>query len=104
MLPDHLARRGRTLTRERAEAIALQGVAFIAGDPETLMALLRVTGVAPDDLKTRLQDPAFLSGVLDFLLEYEPRLLKFCAAHDLDPALPAAARAVLDPPGQSDHI
>jgi|SRR5690606_16216369 len=104
MLPQDHARRGRTLNRERAEAIALQGIAFIAGDPEMLEALLRITGATPQDLKERLTESAFLAGVLDFLLEYEPRLLKFCAEYGLDPMAPAAAREVLDPTADSHHI
>ncbi len=104
MLPQDHHRRGKPLSQDSAEAVALQAVAFIAGDPAKLEALLRVTGVTPQDLRERLGDRAFLVGVLDFLLDYEPRLMEFCSASGLDPAVPAAARFALEPPADSHHI
>lgn len=84
------------ISLDKAETIALQAVAFIAADDEALGGLLRMTGVAAEDFTAHLQDRMFLSGVLAFLLDNEARLLEFCAAQDVDPAIPSAARARLE--------
>jgi len=83
------------LGAEEAQAVALQAVAFIVGDEELLPRFMAITGCGADGLRERITDPAFLGGVLDFLLADEPSLMSFTTACELNPELPALARQYL---------
>ena len=76
----------------QAETLALQALAWIAEDEDRLLRLLAETGLGLDELRERAGDPAFLGGVLDFLLGDEAMLLAFAAEADIAPTLPARAR------------
>lgn len=68
-----------------ATTVALQAVAHIAGDEALLTRFIALSGCDGDSLGQRLNDPAFLGAVLDFLLQNEPDLLAFCEATGLPP-------------------
>ena len=87
------------MTQEQAETLALQALAWIAEDPDRLGRLLAETGLAPEEIREQAESPAFLGGVLDFLLGDEAGLLAFCAETSLEPTWPARARQSL--PGGS---
>lgn len=80
---------------DTAETAALQALGFLAGNEDTLARFMGLAGVSVDELKTRAGDPAFLGGVLDFVLEDEKLLLEFCEASGLKPASVARLRADL---------
>jgi hypothetical protein len=84
-----------------AETLALQALAFIAGDDDRLERFIGLTGIDPGALRQIARDPAGLGAVLDYLLGWEPLLLEFTAAQDLPPESVAAARRRL-PGGASD--
>lgn len=75
--------------------IARQALTFIAEDEDRIARFLALSGVGPTEIRTRLQDPAFLGGVLDFLLGHEPDVLAFAEWAGIDPQLPLAARYAL---------
>jgi len=83
------------LSQDAAEALALQAVAWLAGDEGRLARLLALSGATPDDLRTRIQDPAFLAGVLDLILSDEPMLLDLAASLAIDPQTLVVARHAL---------
>jgi hypothetical protein len=83
------------MKRDQAETVALQGLAFVAADEDRMSRFMALTGLGPDDLRERITDPAFLGGVLDHLLGYEPDLLAFAEEAAIDPALIMRARAAL---------
>ncbi len=83
------------MTPEAAQTIALQALMYVTSDDDRLSAFVAKTGVGIDDLKTGAQDPAFLGGILDFLLEDEAALLAFCEDNHLSPETPSRARAAL---------
>ena len=87
---------------QQAEIIALKALAFLAADTELMDRFAALSGVAPIDLVERAGDGEMLAGVLDFLLSDEAVLNDFCAAHDIDPEHPAAARQKL-PGGALPH-
>ena len=87
---------------QQAEIIALKALAFLAADTELMDRFAALSGVAPNDLVGRAGDGEMLAGVLDFLLSDEAVLTDFCAAHDIDPEHPAAARQEL-PGGALPH-
>ena len=90
------------MTPERAETLALQALAYIAQDDTLMPRLLALTGLGPDDLKTAVDKPETLAGVMDFLLQDEKALLAFCEAVEIAPEDPARARSAL-PGGDLPH-
>jgi len=85
----------RLLGAEEATNLAIQVLAFLAGEDEALGRFLGTTGVSPDEVRANPEDPLLLAAVLDFLLADEPLLLRFCADVDVPPEWPARARAKL---------
>lgn len=79
-------------TSPDATTVALQAVAYIVGDEALLDRFIALSGCDADSLRQRLNDPAFLAAVLDFLLQHEPDLLAFCEAADLSPETVAESR------------
>jgi len=79
-------------TAEAAEALALTAIQFLALEADRLWRFLDLTGTAPDALRARLAEPAFLAGVLDHLLADERLLLDFAAWAGIDPGAVAPAR------------
>lgn len=77
---------------EDAQTVALKAIAFIAGDEDLLPRFVALTGCGADEIRSRIADPAFLGGVLDFILGDEPTLLAFVEAEELAPETPMAAR------------
>ncbi len=80
--------------RDPAE-LALQALAWTLGDSARASRLLALTGLTPDDLRTRAGEPAVLAATLGFLAAHEPDLVGCAAALDVAPeALIAAHRAL----------
>ncbi len=79
-----------------AEAIAIQALSFLAERPEELERFLALSGIGPASLRQAAADPAFLGGILDFLLQDEPLLLSFAAESGLAPDTIGTARRRLD--------
>lgn len=98
MLGQRIAR--KKLDRDAAEALALQGLAWLARNPDELGAFLGQAGIDASQLKRSAGAPEVLAGVMDHLLADETRLLAFCADVECDPALPAKARALLPGGGE----
>ncbi|ASY55999.1 MULTISPECIES: DUF3572 domain-containing protein [Sinorhizobium] len=59
-------------------AIAILG--WLANEPELLSRFLALTGTDPVSLRKAVGDPAFMGGVVAFLMDHEPTLIAFCAA------------------------
>ena len=79
------------MTREGAEAIAAQGLAFLAEEPRRLSRFLALTGLDSADVAARVNDQAFLAAILEHLLEDESLLLVFAAGASVAPeTIPAA--------------
>lgn len=66
------------------------------GDDSRASRLLALTGLTPDDLRTRADEPAVLVAVLRFLEDHEPDLIAVAAALDLKPQELVAARSALE--------
>jgi hypothetical protein len=78
-----------------AEIVAIQALNFIAGDPERLGRFLAETGLGPASLRAAAQDPAFLAGVLEFILRDEKLVIGFAEATELGPETVSAAHIAL---------
>lgn len=69
-------------------------VVFLGSRQDDLERFFAVSGVDPSELRTRLGDPAFQRGLLDYVMANEPLLLAFCEEAGHDPA--TVARLVQD--------
>jgi hypothetical protein len=83
------------MQRSAAETIALEALAYLAGDGDGLVRFLTISGLELDDLRARADNPELLAGIIDFLLSDEALCAGFLAAAELDsPTLHAARRAL----------
>ncbi|MEO1306715.1 MAG: DUF3572 domain-containing protein [Pseudomonadota bacterium] len=90
------------MKQESAEAIALQALAWLAGEGDLLTVFFNATGSSPDDVKSRAQDPVFLGFVLDFILMDDAWVAGFCDAEHHSYDILARARVAL-PGGNLPH-
>jgi hypothetical protein len=82
-------------TKEAAETLAIQALAFIAEDAGRLSGFLATTGIAPERMRTAAREPGFFAGVLDHMLGDESLLIAFADFAAIDPSEVARARAAL---------
>jgi len=88
------------MTPDRAETIALRALAWLVGNDELRTVFLGATGASPEDLRTRVGEPAFLAAVLSFLTMDDAWVIAFCDAEGLGYDQPLRARHAL--PGQGE--
>ncbi len=72
-------------TRNTAEMLAIQALAFIAEQPDQLARFLDMTGIGPEQIRTAAREPGFLAGVLEHMLGDESLLIAFADSAGIDP-------------------
>ena len=87
-------------TQQSAETLALQAIAFLAGDDDRLQRFIATCGLSPQDLTQAVGDSAALGGILDYILGDESLVIEFADHAGVPPEAPAAARRAL-PGGDS---
>ncbi|MDJ0629523.1 MAG: DUF3572 domain-containing protein [Rhodobacter sp.] len=90
------------MQRDRAETVAAQALAWLAGNDDLLPVFLGSTGASAGDIRELAGDPAFLGSVLDFLAMDDAWIVEFCDAAGLAYEVPMQARQAL-PGGQQVH-
>ncbi len=90
------------VSRESAESLAVQALAFLASDSDRLGRFLAETGIAPDAIRTAAGEPGFLMGVLDHVLADERLLIAFADGAGVAPEEIGRARAGLGRPYERD--
>jgi hypothetical protein len=76
--------------------LAIEGLGFLAANPEALARFLALTGIGPTDLRGAAADRGFLAGVLDHFLGDEPLLVAFADHAGVPAGEIASARRALD--------
>lgn len=79
--------RRKQLGVEEAEVIAINGLSFLALEPERIGQFLAASGLGPADVRAAADEPEFLASVLEYLLQDESLLLVFAAEHAIEPGL-----------------
>lgn len=87
-------------TREMADLVGLQAVAWMASNDDLLPVFLGATGASEADFRSGLADPDFQGAVLDFILMDDAWVSAFCTAQDLPPEAPREARMMLPGGGE----
>lgn len=77
---------------ENAEILALEGLAWLAGDEDGFRMFMEQSGVDPAQLRAAAGSPGMAVAVLDFLLGHEELLLRFCESTGVDPRAVHRAR------------
>jgi hypothetical protein len=85
----------RPLTQQAAESLAIQALAFIAGDAARIGPFLAATGIGPDMIRAAAREPDFLAGVLDYMAADDALLVAFAAEAEINPFDIPVARDVL---------
>ena len=85
--------------RDQAENVAISALGFIAGRPDDLGRFLALSGIEPAGLRQAASDPAFLGGLLEFVVSDEPLLLALAGEIGVEPATVPAALHALRPSG-----
>jgi Protein of unknown function (DUF3572) len=91
-------KRHAQVARDTAEMLAIQALAFIAGEPDRLARFLDMSGIAPEEIRAAARDGGFLAGVLEHMLGDESLLVAFAESAGINPGEIARARAALGRP------
>jgi hypothetical protein len=83
------------LTLEDAESLALQGLTFLASDPERMSRFFALTGIGPGEIRSWTDEPRIQAAVLDHLMGDESLLLVFASEAGIAPGDAAPARNLL---------
>lgn len=78
-----------------AETLALKVLGFLAGEDDALGRFITISGIRPQDLRERVDDPLLLGAVLDFLLGDDGLLTAFAQGEGIDPKVVHQARRAL---------
>jgi hypothetical protein len=81
-----------------AESLAVEALAFLAGDADRIARFLALTGIGPGEIRAVAKDSAFLGAVLDHLCGDERLLLAFAQESERKPAEIVRAWAALRGP------
>jgi adenine/guanine phosphoribosyltransferase-like PRPP-binding protein len=84
------------VTNEDAGTLALGALAWALSDAARAQRLLDLTGLSPNDLRSRAGDAEVLAAVLGFLEAHEPDLIACAEATGTTPAALVAARHALE--------
>ena len=68
-----------------AKDIAFGALSFILSEDSLRDRFLALSGMAPEDMRARIQDTSFLASILEFLLSHEPDLLAYSDHADENP-------------------
>lgn len=82
----------RGMTADSAQTVALNALAFLLADQDRAARFCAACGLGGQNLAEQLADPAFLGGVLDFVLDDELLLTEVASAVGVTPEAVAAAR------------
>jgi Protein of unknown function (DUF3572) len=72
---------------------------WLAGEPDMLSRFLALSGLQVNQLRSAINDPGFLAGLIDFVMAHEPTLMAFCEACDWKPEAVVAAWHHYSSPG-----
>lgn len=85
-------------TTEDAEAMAIQSLSWLIGQPDLLNRFMALVGVEASSIRQAAAEPGFLAAVTGFLMAHEPTLLAFCTENDVQAERVAACHHKLAGP------
>ncbi|MCI5111728.1 MAG: DUF3572 domain-containing protein [Marivita sp.] len=91
-----------SISRDRAEQIAIKAIVWLAGNDDLLPVFMGSTGADEAVFREGLAKPEFQASVLDFLLMDDAWVISFCDTEGIPYDHLMQARAAL-PGGQQVH-
>ena len=88
--------------QDEAVIVALKALGWLVAEEDLLPVFLTATGADAQALRSQAGEPAFLGAVLDFILQDDAVVVRFCTAAGLAYAVPLEARQAL-PGGGAVH-
>ncbi|RIY03839.1 DUF3572 family protein [Aureimonas flava] len=82
-------------SEDQASTLAIDALSFVASDTVLFNRFLRLTGLELENLREAAGEPAFLAGVLDFVIGDEATLGDFAEHAGVSPPAVVAARRAL---------
>ncbi len=70
-----------------AEMIGIKAIGFLVSSEDDLTRFMGSSGLAPDELRDRAEEPEILVAVLDHILGEDALLTAFCEAEGLTPRM-----------------
>jgi hypothetical protein len=98
-----MPRTPKKLTLEAAEGIAVQALAFLAGEPAMLSQFLTLTGLSAADIRAQAHASWFLTAVLEHVANDESLLLTFTANASVAPETVLPALSLLQGAGEASQ-
>ncbi|WP_375690213.1 DUF3572 domain-containing protein [Pseudooceanicola sp. LIPI14-2-Ac024] len=89
------------MNREKAETIALECLAWLAGEDDLMSVFLGASGANEADIRQRAAEPEFLSSVLEFVTMDDQWVVRCCDARGLRYEEPMMAMATLQGAGRT---
>ncbi len=86
----------QSTNEEDSERLALSALGWTLSEEARAQRLLALTGLKPDDLRSRLGDPSLLAETLRFLEGHEPDLVACAEALEVTPERLVEARRRLE--------
>jgi Protein of unknown function (DUF3572) len=86
-----------------AESIAIAVLGWIAQEPDILARFLNLSGLNASQIRMQSEDPAFLLGVLDFIMAHESTLMACCEATQMKPEAVNHAWHQMNGPGSAEY-
>lgn len=83
------------MEQDAAELIAINVLTFLVGDEKRLERFLSLSGNSAESLAAGASQPAFLAGILEYILQDETLVYLFATEFDMPPDAPEKARKVL---------
>lgn len=88
--------RNQSVNAENDPAVVgLRLLAHVASDADLAARFLALSGLEPDSLRARANDPGLLAALIDFVSAHEPDLVSAADALAMKPAVILAAGAAL---------
>lgn len=94
----------KILGRDEAERLALEALAFLAGDEDRLFRFLDRTGLGPETIRQAAASPGFLAAVLDYVVTDEPLMIDLARTLAVGPERIMAAREKLSPSDPTEPV
>ena len=83
---------------EDAEAMAIQILSWLIGQPDLLGRFLALSGVEASSIRQAAAEPGFFAAVTGFVMAHEPTLMAFCEENDVKAERVAACHVRLAGP------
>jgi hypothetical protein len=88
--------RNERKVKSDALAVALAALGWAVCEPDRAQRMLAITGLDPDDLRARANDPQLLAAILGFVEAHEPDLIACADAIGVSPGDLVVARQEIE--------